>query len=75
MAGGGFKIRGSGRRRLARKLLITQTLMNKRKKKIRLLLVDDHPVVRRGMRSCLEGIRHVEVVDEAVDGKRGPGRR
>jgi two-component system, NarL family, nitrate/nitrite response regulator NarL len=43
--------------------------MNKRKKKIRLLLVDDHPVVRRGMRSCLEGIKHVEVVDEAVDGK------
>ena len=43
--------------------------MNKRKKKIRLLLADDHPVVRRGMRSCLEGIRHVEVVDEAVDGK------
>ncbi len=43
--------------------------MNKRKKKIKLLLVDDHPVVRRGMRSCLEGIRHVEVVDEAVDGK------
>ena len=44
-------------------------MMNKRKKKIKLLLVDDHPVVRRGMRSCLEGIRHVEVVDEAVDGK------
>ena len=44
-------------------------LMIKRKKKIRLLLADDHPVVRRGMRSCLEGIRHVEVVDEAVDGK------
>jgi two-component system nitrate/nitrite response regulator NarL len=43
--------------------------MNKRKKKIRLLLVDDHPVVRRGMRSCLEDIKHVEVVDEAVDGK------
>ena len=43
--------------------------MNKRKKKIRLLLADDHPVVRRGMRSCLEGARHVEVVDEAVDGK------
>jgi len=43
--------------------------MIKRKKKIRLLLADDHPVVRRGMRSCLEGIKHVEVVDEAVDGK------
>jgi len=42
--------------------------MNKRKKKIRLLLVDDHPVVRRGMRSCLEGVKHVEVVDEAIDG-------
>jgi two-component system nitrate/nitrite response regulator NarL len=44
-------------------------LINKRKKKIRLLLADDHPVVRRGMRSCLEGIKHVEVVAEAVDGK------
>ncbi len=44
-------------------------MITKRRKKIRLLLVDDHPVVRRGMRSCLEGIRHVEVVDEAVDGK------
>ena len=43
--------------------------MNKRRKKIRLLLADDHPVVRRGMRSCLEGIQHVEVVDEAVDGR------
>lgn len=43
--------------------------MKQRKKTIRLLLVDDHPVVRRGMRSCLEGIRHVTVVDEAVDGK------
>ena len=42
--------------------------MNKKKKRIRLLLVDDHPVVRRGMRSCLEGVGHVEVIDEAVDG-------
>ncbi len=43
--------------------------MLKRKKRIRLLLADDHPVVRRGMRSCLEGVKHVEVIDEAVDGK------
>jgi two-component system nitrate/nitrite response regulator NarL len=43
--------------------------MTKRKKKIRLLLVDDHPVVRRGMRSCLSGIHHVEVIAEAVDGQ------
>jgi DNA-binding NarL/FixJ family response regulator len=44
-------------------------MMNKKKKKIKLLLVDDHPVVRKGMRGCLEGVGHVEVVDEAVDGE------
>ncbi len=43
--------------------------MNKRKKKIRLLLVDDHPVVRRGIRSCLNNLEHLEVVGEAVDGE------
>jgi two-component system nitrate/nitrite response regulator NarL len=42
--------------------------MNKRKKKIRLLLADDHPVVRRGIRSCLS-IEHLEIVGEAVDGQ------
>jgi two-component system nitrate/nitrite response regulator NarL len=42
--------------------------MNKRKKRIRLLLVDDHPVVRRGLRSCLSGLEHITVVDEAVNG-------
>lgn len=42
--------------------------MNKRKKRIRLLLVDDHPVVRRGLRSCLSALEHVTVVDEAVNG-------
>jgi len=43
--------------------------MIKKKKKIRLLLVDDHPVVRKGMRSCLQGTGHIEIVDEAVDGR------
>ena len=43
--------------------------MNKRKKRIRLLLVDDHPVVRKGIRSCLEHLGHIEIVDEAVDGQ------
>ena len=43
--------------------------MIKKKKKIRLLLVDDHPVVRKGMRSCLQGVGHIEIVDEAVDGR------
>ena len=43
--------------------------MNKRKKRIRLLLVDDHPVVRKGIRSCLEGHEHSSIVGEAVDGQ------
>jgi two-component system nitrate/nitrite response regulator NarL len=43
--------------------------MIKKKKKIRLLLVDDHPVVRKGMRSCLQGVGHIEIVDEAIDGR------
>src|SRR5579883_2550905 len=43
--------------------------MNKRKKKIRVLLVDDHPVVRRGIRAWLDGIEGIEVVDEAVNGQ------
>jgi two-component system nitrate/nitrite response regulator NarL len=42
--------------------------MNKRKKKIRLLLADDHPVVRKGIRSCLDDL-DLEIVGEAVDGQ------
>jgi two-component system, NarL family, nitrate/nitrite response regulator NarL len=42
--------------------------MNKRKKKIRVLLVDDHPVVRKGIRTWLTGLESVEVADEAVNG-------
>src|SRR5690348_3979466 len=41
----------------------------KRKAKIRLLLVDDHPVVRKGIRSCLTGLEHLDVVGEATDGQ------
>lgn len=43
--------------------------MNKPKKKIRILLADDHPVVRKGIRSWLTGIDFVEVVDEAENGE------
>ncbi len=39
------------------------------KKKIRLLLVDDHPVVREGIRSCLASHDHLEIIGEAVDGE------
>jgi two-component system, NarL family, nitrate/nitrite response regulator NarL len=35
----------------------------------RLLLVDDHPLVRDGLRARLEAVRHFEVVGEAGDAK------
>jgi two-component system, NarL family, nitrate/nitrite response regulator NarL len=40
-------------------------------KRIRLLLVDDHPVVRRGISACLARHPHLEVVGEAGDGREG----
>jgi two-component system, NarL family, response regulator LiaR len=36
---------------------------------IRVLIVDDHPVVRRGIRSLLADEEGIQVVDEAVNGK------
>jgi CheY-like chemotaxis protein len=39
-----------------------------RLKKIRLLLVDDHPVVRKGVASCLSRHPRLEIVAEADDG-------
>ncbi|MCX7866728.1 response regulator [Limisphaera sp. VF-2] len=36
---------------------------------IRILVVDDHPVVRRGIRSCLQRQPGLVVVGEAADGK------
>jgi DNA-binding NarL/FixJ family response regulator len=38
------------------------------KKTIRLLLVDDHPVVRKGVASCLARHHRLEIVAEASDG-------
>lgn len=35
---------------------------------IRVLIVDDHPVVRDGLRGMLSGLDHVEVIGEAGDG-------
>jgi len=37
--------------------------------KIRVLLVDDHAMVRQGLRAVLEGYEDVQVVGEAVDGQ------
>ena len=39
------------------------------KKKIRVLLADDHPVVREGLRSCLAAHRHLVIVGEASNGE------
>lgn len=38
------------------------------KHKIRILVVDDHPVVRKGLQSCLAGQDSLKVVGEASDG-------
>jgi two-component system nitrate/nitrite response regulator NarL len=39
------------------------------KQKIKVLVVDDHPVVRKGLQSCLERQRRLKVVGEAADGE------
>lgn len=39
------------------------------KKRIKLLLVDDHPVVRKGITSCLAPHDHLQIVGEAADGR------
>src|SRR2546423_1781448 len=50
--------------------LATRQNVNKRnKRKIRLLLVDDHPLVREGIRSCLSPHKQLEIVGEAADGR------
>jgi DNA-binding NarL/FixJ family response regulator len=36
--------------------------------KIRVLLVDDHAIVRDGLRSLLDGDKHIEIVGQAGDG-------
>jgi two-component system nitrate/nitrite response regulator NarL len=39
------------------------------KTRIRILLVDDHPVVRKGIASCLARHAHLEILGEASDGQ------
>lgn len=39
--------------------------------KIRVLIVDDHPIVRSGLRALLMAESDIEVVDDATDGKEG----
>jgi len=39
------------------------------KNRVRVLVVDDHPVVRKGIRSCLAKEENLEIVGEAGDGR------
>jgi two-component system nitrate/nitrite response regulator NarL len=39
------------------------------KHRIKILLADDHPVVRRGIASCLSRQPHLEILGEAADGQ------
>ena len=41
----------------------------KMKKRITLLLADDHPVVRKGIASCLSHHDHLQIIGEAADGR------
>ncbi len=43
--------------------------MSATKKKIKVLLVDDHPVVRKGLWSCLGNRENLKIVGEAADGE------
>ena len=43
--------------------------MSKAKTRIKVLLVDDHPVVRRGIAACLNRHEQIELVGEAADGR------
>jgi len=43
--------------------------MSKTKTRIKVLLVDDHPVVRRGIAACLSRNDQIELVGEAANGR------
>ena len=43
--------------------------MGRPKNVIRVLVADDHPVVRKGLRSCLADQPHLQLVGEAADGE------
>src|SRR5438874_10997810 len=45
--------------------------MRSSSKPTRVILVDNHPIVRSGIRAELEKLRSVEVVGEASDGREG----
>ncbi len=52
----------------------TQTRPPTGRRTIRLLLVDDHPVVRRGLAFCLGAQPHIRIVGEAANGQEALAR-
>src|SRR5213080_4212063 len=52
----------------ARNNQLDRSRTEKMKSRIKLLLVDDHPVVRRGISSCLARQERLAIVGEAADG-------
>ena len=59
---------GASRFNLARSNQLERSRIEQMKSRIKLLLVDDHPVVRRGISSCLAREEHLAIVGEAADG-------
>jgi len=43
-------------------------MSNTKKKQIKVLVVDDHPVVRKGLLSCLSGHETIKIAGEAANG-------
>src|SRR6185369_3604079 len=48
---------------------VTELSLNKSKTKIRVLLADDHSLVRQGVRQLLESSKEIQVIAEAGDGE------
>jgi DNA-binding NarL/FixJ family response regulator len=50
-------------------MAVSEAAVRPKSASIRVLLVDDHPVLRSGLKALLDGQDDIEVVAEAVDGK------
>lgn len=47
---------------------VTAARMKQRGQRVRVLIADDHPIIRRAVRSVLQSQAHIEVCGEASDG-------
>ncbi|HWF59364.1 MAG TPA: response regulator [Nitrospira sp.] len=62
------ELSGSNSALPGRSALITQSSALQKNATVRVLLVDDHTLMRQGLRSIVSGYAHLEVVGEAGDG-------